>query len=777
MRSDCTIALAGNPNSGKTTIFNALTGTRQKIGNWPGVTVERKSGSFEHAGGSIEVVDLPGTYALHIGHQDDSIDEQIAQDFILSEDVDLVLNIIDAASLERGMYLTTQLLDADIPIVVALNMMDVADKHGIHIDTFALSQRLKCPVVPLVASREEGIGALVDAVTAEVRKVDEISSNCVRLSDTLEADLSELLDMMDTERPHRGGRMVACALLEGDEEALIRFSATLQARLQSHIDEVSGNHAESNFHRLAAARYQWIDETNDIITSRTDIRHTLTDYLDALFLNRLLAFPLFLGVMYLMFMFTINLGSAFIDFFDLMGNALFVEGPRVLLTQLGFPTWLIVVLADGLGGGVQLVGTFIPVIGCLFLFLSFLEDSGYMARAAFIIDRMMSGLGLPGKSFVPLIVGFGCNVPSIMATRTLESRQDRLLTTIMAPYMSCGARLTVYALFAAAFFTNNGQNVVFGLYLIGIAMAAISGLVIRNFMLTKDHTAFIMELPPYHLPTIKGVLIQSWQRLKGFVVRAGKAIVAVVVILNVVNSIGTDGTFGNQDSEKSVLSEIGKTITPLFEPMGVKKENWPATVGIFTGIFAKEVVVGTLDTLYTNLAKAENATSTTEESFDFLATVEDAVFSIPANLSQLLESADDPLGINIGDVSDAMTAAEAQAVHVSTLDMMNRLFDGELGAFSYLLFILLYIPCAATVGVIYKELGGFWALFSATWSLIMAYAVAVICYQLGNVFDHPVSSLSWTAGMLVLTASSYALLILRGRQQAQNERLIPVVNV
>jgi|TARA_B100000315_G_scaffold232217_1_gene244260 ferrous iron transport protein B len=775
--TDFTIALAGNPNSGKTTIFNALTGTRQKIGNWPGVTVERKSGTFQHAGGSIEVVDLPGTYALHIGHQNDSIDEQIAQDFILSADVHLVLNIIDAASLERGMYLTTQLLDADIPVVVALNMMDVADKHGIHIDTFALSQRLKCPVVPLVASREEGIGALVDAVTAEAGKLDDISASFIKLSDTLEADLATLLDMMDEERPSRGSRMLACALLEGDREALARFSAPLQPRLESHIESISSNHAESNFHRLTAARYQWIDDTNDSITSKTTIKHTLTDYLDALFLNRLLAFPLFLGVMYLMFMFTINLGSAFIDFFDLMGSALFVEGPRALLTQLNFPTWVIVVLADGLGGGVKLVGTFIPVIGCLFLFLSFLEDSGYMARAAFIIDRMMSGLGLPGKSFVPLIVGFGCNVPSIMATRTLEDRQDRLLTTIMAPYMSCGARLTVYALFAAAFFVDNGQNVVFGLYLIGIAMAAISGLVIRNFMLTNDRTPFIMELPPYHLPTIKGVLIQSWQRLKGFVVRAGKAIVVVVVVLNVVNSIGTDGTFGNQDSEKSVLSAIGKTMTPLFEPMGVKEDNWPATVGIFTGIFAKEVVVGTLDTLYANLAKAENASSAPEETFDFLATVNDAFFSIPVNLSQLIESADDPLGINIGDVSDAMTAAEAQEVHVSTLDLMNRLFDGELGAFSYLLFILLYIPCVATLGVIFKELGGFWALFSACWSLIMAYAVAVICYQLGNVLDHPIASLGWTAGMLALALSSYALLIVRGRQQARRERLIPVVNV
>jgi ferrous iron transport protein B len=249
-----------------------------------------------------------------------------------------------------------------------------------------------------------------------------------------------------------------------------------------------------------------------------------------------------------------------------------------------------------------------------------------------------------------------------------------------------------------------------------------------------------------------------------------------VVILNLVNSIGTDGTFGNQDSEKSVLSEIGKTLTPLFQPMGVKPDNWPATVGIFTGIFAKEVVVGTLDTLYSNLALAENGAAF-EQPFNFQATVEQALFSIPTNLSAIIENADDPLGINIGEVSDAMAAAEAQAVHVSTLGMMNRLFDGELAAFSYLLFILLYIPCAATLCVIYKELGGFWTLFSACWSLVMAYAVAVICYQLGNVFDHPVSSLAWTAGMLALAVSSYALLIHRGRRQAVNEQLIPVVNI
>ena len=368
------------------------------------------------------------------------------------------------------------------------------------------------------------------------------------------------------------------------------------------------------------------------------------------------------------------------------------------------------------GVGIQLVGTFIPIIACLFLFLTFLEDTGYMARAAFVLDRLMQRLGLPGKSFVPLIVGFGCNVPAVMATRSLDNQPDRILTTIMAPFMSCGARLTVYALFAAAFFPTNGQNIVFALYFIGIAVAVASAMVVRRHLLHSRSSTFILELPAYHLPTLKGVLIHTWQRLSGFVTRAGKAIVIVVVILNVVNSVGTDGSFGNQNTKDSVLSAIGRTITPVFRPMGIADDNWPATVGIFAGIFAKEVVVGTLDALY-----SQNTVG--ESDFNLLDEFGAAAQTIPENLSALVSTVTDPLGLDLGELSDTSAAADNQAVEINTIAAMRSLFDGELGAFSYLLFILLYMPCVATIGAIYKELGPFWAVFSTSWSVVVAYAL------------------------------------------------------
>ena len=390
-----------------------------------------------------------------------------------------------------------------------------------------------------------------------------------------------------------------------------------------------------------------------------------------------------------------------------------------------------------------------------------------MGRVAFIIDRALRRLGLPGKSFVPLIVGFGCNVPAVMATRTLDREPDRILTTIMAPYMSCGARLTVYALFATAFFPTNGQNVVFGLYLIGIAVAVLSALAVRRYLLKAPESHFLLELPAYHMPTLKGLMLQTWQRLKGFVIRAGKAIVLVVIVLNSVNSIGTDGSLGNANTEKSLLSSIGKSITPLFEPMGITEDNWPATVGIFTGIFAKEVVVGTLDALYAPGGPAVDGS--------LLVTVKAAFRSVPDNLADLGNQLTDPLGLQLGELGDTAQAAEEQNVNVGTIGAMQQLFDGRLGAFAYLLFVLLYMPCVATVGVIAKELGSYWAGFSVAWSVVMAYGSAVIVYQLGQIAENPVDAL--TACALALAAATGILIALIYSGRRRQQRLIPLITV
>ncbi|PIE41297.1 MAG: ferrous iron transporter B [Gammaproteobacteria bacterium] len=716
MNTDFTIGLVGNPNCGKTTLFNAITGAKQRVGNWPGVTVEKKTGEFNYADSAYTLVDLPGTYSLHVSHDDSSIDEQIAQNYILSGDADLVINIIDASSLERSLFLTTQVIDAAIPMVVALNMMDVAEKQGTRIDPKALSEKLGCPVVPIVASKSEGLTALLQVIEQTLKQTTAAAPP-FRFPEPVNGAIEHITALAkehaDTKLNHQ---LLATAILERDSRALEHFPEHLHDQLNDTVNQAENkvNGRLEDF--IVNARYDWVNKVVAASTQfNTSLKANLSERLDDILLNRWLAFPIFLGVMYLMFMFTINIGSAFIDAFDGVAGTIFVDGFAHLLSYTGSPTWLTTLLANGVGGGIQLVASFIPVIACLFLFLSFLEDSGYMARAAFIVDRLMRSVGLPGKSFVPLIVGFGCNVPSVMATRTLENQSDRLMTTIMAPFMSCGARLTVYALFAAAFFPHNGQNIVFGLYIIGIALAVFSGFIVRKFMMPSDLSPFIMELPQYHLPTLKGILIRTWQRLKGFIVRAGQAIVVVVILLNFINSIGTDGSFGNEDSEKSVLSAIGKSITPIFEPMGVDHDNWPAAVGIFTGIFAKEVVVGTLDTLYSQMGKSmQGDTGEEETEFDLFAGLSEALATIPANLADALSTASDPLGINIGDVSDATTAAEEQEVELNTLTLMNQLFDGKASAFAYLLFILLYIPCVATIGAIYKESGGYWAFFSAT---------------------------------------------------------------
>ncbi len=764
-----TVGVVGNPNCGKTTLFNALTGARQRVGNWPGVTVERKTGVCQWPGAEVALVDLPGVYSLGVVSTS-SIDEQIARDYVLSGEADLIVNIVDASNLERNLYLTTQLLEMRIPLVIVLNMMDVARDRRIEIDAGTLAERLGCPVVPLVASRGKGLADLREAiqrVAGDPRPPEADLGFVAELEDAI-GELVPLVAPAAADRKVEP-RWLAIKLLEEDalavelcagvpEDVLARVKHTVEAKADEDVDIL-----------IADGRYGFANALIQESVRRKGVAlRTVSDRIDRVMLNRALGIPIFLGIMYLMFMFTINVGSAFIDFFDILFGVVLVDGAREVLTGAGSPEWLTTVIADGVGGGIQTVATFIPVVGCLFLFLSVLEDSGYMARAAFVMDRFMRTVGLPGKSFVPLIVGFGCNVPAIMATRTLEHRRDRIMTVMMAPFMSCGARLPVYALFAAAFFPVGGQNVVFALYLIGIGFAIMTGMVLKTTVLQGETAPFVMELPPYRLPTLKGLLLRAWERLKTFMFRAGKVIVAVVVVLNFLSSWGTDGSFGNQDSERSVLAAIGKSITPAFAPMGIEQDNWPATVGIFTGIFAKEAVVGTLDALYTALAEPGGAGGDGDgEGFDLMAGIGDAFASVPTNLAALADTFTDPLGLNIGDTSNVAAAAEQQAVSVGTIGAMAQRFDGGLGAFAYLLAILLYMPCIAAVAAIYRETGTVWAVFAVVWTSGLAYGSAVLVYQAGTFARHPALSTWWLAGILVVFAATVMVLRHLGGQRPE----------
>ncbi len=749
------IGIVGNPNCGKTTLFNVLTGTKQRVGNWPGVTVERKVGNYHFAGSDIEIVDLPGIYSLDLTHDVTSLDEQITQDYILSGEPHLIVNITDGSNLDRNLYLTTQLLDMGVPMMMAVNMMDIAQQRNIVIDLEGLSKQLGMPVVPIMAAKGGGVETLKKVILQAVQN-RTLPSLQITYPKEIEEAIVQLLPLVQPLLPNAGenltglrdlsglkDRLFTLKLLENDHSITKWATQSLMdtaTQLRHGIEKQLGEDVDI---LIADRRYGVIAKLIEkTVTKTTQVTRTRSDQIDKIVLNRIVGIPIFLAVMYLMFMFTINLGGAFIDFFDILVGTLLVDGVGHLLQQIGTPVVLITLLAGGIGGGIQVVATFIPIIGFLFLCLSFLEDSGYMARAAFVMDRFMRFIGLPGKSFVPLIVGFGCNVPAVMATRTLERQRDRFLTILMTPFMSCGARLPVYALFAVAFFPVGGQNVVFGLYLIGIAVAILTGLIMKKTILRGEVADFFMELPPYHLPTLQNVLLHTWGRLKSFIFTAGKMIVPMVMLLTFLNSWGTDGSFGNEDSQKSVLSEIGRTLTPVFQPMGLQEDNWPATVGIFTGILAKEAVVGTLNALYTQMA----GTQTQAEVFEWWGGIRDAFATIPANLGEVTNQLLDPLGLS----RETAVATTAQAEHAGAIGAMTSHFAGPVGAFAFLLFILLYTPCAATIAAIYQETQLRWTLFVVCWTTGLAYLVATVFYQLATFAQHPWQSFGWTAGLIGL---------------------------
>ncbi|NQV71428.1 MAG: ferrous iron transport protein B [Pseudohongiella sp.] len=704
------IALIGNPNCGKTTLFNALTGANQKVGNWPGVTVEKKFGYFQLFENSIELVDLPGIYSLEQDFQ--GIDEKIAQDFLEQGDITLIINIVDATNLERSLVLSQQLMERGVAMIVVMNMVDVAAQQGITVTPHVLAEKLQLPVVEMVASRKQGI--------------DEL--------------LSCLQSVITNPNPVPGKIPQPQPLVAAEDKILQRYHHSRQ--LLNGVIELSPHH------------------------------HSLSERIDSVLINRWLGIPFFLLMIYMMFTIAINLGAVFIDFFDILFSAILVDGTTWLLQQISAYPVIITLVAQGIGGGITLVATFIPVIGFLYLCLSLLEDSGYMSRAAFVIDRLMSGIGLPGNAFVPLIVGFGCNVPAVMAARSLGRDSDRLMTIAMAPFMSCGARLTVYALFAAAFFQQNGQNIVFALYLLGIALAIFTGWIFRKQLFTNEITPSFQEMPAYHIPIARNILLTTWFRLKSFIFRAGKTIVTVVIVLSFLNSFGTDGSFGNEDSKDSILSVIGKSITPAFAPLGIEEDNWPATVGLFTGMFAKEAIVGTLDALYSESGNELDDGSAP----DIFAAAGEAFASIATELLALSESLTDPLGISIGDVSDLEAVADDQDIETSTLGNMASLFAGPFAAFCYLVFILLYAPCVAVLGTINKEAGWHWTLLVFAWSTSLAYITATVIYQIGTFSVNPLFSSIWIIAMLSMLLV-FILNLKRLSSRMVPKNLIPVVNI
>ncbi len=737
------IALVGNPNCGKTTLFNTLTGATQRVGNWSGVTIESKSGHFHYHNTHVEIIDLPGTYTLTRLDSESPQDERLTSHFLNSQPCSLILNVVDALNIERNLYLTLQLLEQRLPVVVALNRMDLMEKKGQRINVEALASHLGCKIVPMVARSGLGVEGLKETLCARTHR----EGFQLHYQSIVEEQIQHLSDTCQVPR------YVAIRWLEGESA---NSHTERVAKAQADILAQAGIEADV---LIASRRYQYIEELMASVRQTCKVPNYAYDVnrgLDRIACHRYLGIPFFLAVMYALFFFAINIGGAFQDFFELSADTFFVEGFAVLLTKLHTPAWLMGLLVSGLGKGISTVITFIPVIGAMFLALAFLEDSGYMARAAFVIDRLMRAIGLPGKSFVPMIVGFGCNVPAIMGMRTLENKRDRILAVMMSPFMSCGARLAIFTVFVAAFFPHGGPNIVFLLYVIGISMAVLTGLLLKKTLLKGEVAPLLLEMPAYQWPHWQSLWFHCWHRLKRFVLNAGKLIVPVCIIVGVLNNVSTQGTWLKESHQTSLLSAMGKTLVPVFKPLGIEEDNWPAAVGLLTGILAKEVVIGTLNSLYEDESKAEE-----RNAFHLGTRLKEAFATIPANFAELTSATLNPIA--------ASSPTESLNNHV--YGEMVRRFNGQANAFAYLLFVLLYFPCVSATAAMVREVQKGWTIFSVCWTTGLAYAMAVVYYQCATFEAHPLASLLW----LLLCIGVAMLTVVGIRYYARNlmPRMLP----
>ncbi len=598
-----TIALVGNPNSGKTTLFNALTGSNQHIGNWPGVTVEKKEGQFKFKGNQYTVVDLPGTYSLGAYSED----ELIARNYILTGNPDVVINVVDATNIERNLYLTTQLMEMGTRVIIALNMMDEAMQKNIEIDLESLSKNLGIPIVATIASKNKGLDELIERAISYAKE-DRPGSVSLSYGENIDKEIDKLKSILDSSSLDYPSRWVAVKLLEGDEEItdLVKTSISLGEDRFVPADQQEDFELE-----LVDKRYDFIGTIVSKSVRKPDQdTETLTDKIDKLVTHKFFGIPIFALIMFLVFQLTFVIGQ------DLLGGyvADAIEGLGEIvigfLDNLGSPEWVQAFLAEGVFGGLGAVLEFVPLIVVLYFFIGILEDTGYMARAAYVMDGLMRKLGLHGKSFISMIVGFGCNVPGIMATRTLEDKKDRMIALLINPFMSCGARLPIYLVFIAAFFPNHGASMLFFLYFLGIVMALVVGKIFSKTLFKGESSHFIMELPPYRLPIFKYVLRDMWDKVWDFLSRAGGIIFVVVSLLWILSVL----PFGVEPySQDSILGMIGTFLAPIFKPAGFG--TWQATVSLFAGIAAKEAVVAILGMVYAGVSEGSQLVEAIQGAF------------------------------------------------------------------------------------------------------------------------------------------------------------------
>lgn len=667
MTEKITVALTGNPNVGKTSVFNAITGSKQHVGNWPGVTVERKMGKRMHNGVEMQIVDLPGTYSLTAY----SLDEIIARDFIIEEKPDIVVQVIDATNLERNLYLTTQLMELGVKLIIALNMTDLVLAKGGSIDIAKMQEFLEVPVVSTIGSKGDGIEELMDVIKEEHHKT-RINETVFTYDKKIEEKAEEIEHILDNDPAfsHYPPRWFSMKLLEGDENIIKKAKQSDSYPLIENI--INDADAENLESEIADQRYRTIQIMLGQVCDINTVHLSGTDMVDRVLTNKLLGIPIFLSLMWAAFEITFTFATPFMNLIEIFFGWL----SQTTVNAIGIP-WLASLLGDGIIAGVGAVLVFLPNILLLFLMISLMEDSGYMARAAFIMDKVMSKFGLHGKSFIPLVMGFGCNVPAIMATRTIEDSRNRLVTILVAPFISCGARLPVYVLLAGTFFGKEAGVVIFAMYALGILVAVMSARLMRSTVLKGEDTPFIMELPSYKIPTLKGSLIHMWERGKIYLKKAGGIILIGVVAVWLLASIpapGSSAAFASEEvygTADSLIGAIGHVLQPLVEPLGF---DWKIAVALIFGVVAKEIVIGSMGVLY--------GAGEDEES-----------------LSAIL-------------AAGAMT---------------------PLAGLGLMVFTLLYVPCFACIAVIKRETGSWkWAMFQLVYSTSLAWIFAFVIYQVGS---------------------------------------------
>lgn len=653
------IALIGNPNTGKTSLFNKLTNSYEYVGNWSGVTVEKKVGQMKKI--NKEVIDLPGIYSL----SPISKDESVVTTFLLEEQVEGILNIVDASNFERNMHLSVEVLELGKPVVICLNMMDVAEKKGIHIDIDQLQQLLGVPIIPIVARSGKGFEGIYN-VASGYQQQEPCKS--LTYSQSIEEGISRIESLLEDKKfTHK--RWIAIQFLNENEAVEDYFSNEIYFEQMLDIrSAVVKELGKSVMKVISDERSTYIKEIQEKVQVHSSDKHQWTEKVDKVLTHPLLGIPIFLALMYLMFQATFTwIGAPLSDLLDGFVSGPFTDFVVQGLTAIGASSFIIDLICDGIIAGVGGVLVFIPQIFVLFLFISLLEDSGYMARIAVVMDRLMEFFGLNGKAFIPMIISFGCNVPGVMAARTIEQPKERLLTILVAPFMSCSARLPVYALFGAAFFTQNQSLVVFSLYILGIIIALIVTKILSMTILKKETTVFFVELPAYHMPQWKTLWRSTWEKGKGFLRKAGTIIFAGSVIIWLLSYIGPSGLNVNMDD--SFLAMIGGAFGLLFTPLGFG--TWQAGASLISGFLAKEVVVSTMAIIY---------------------------------------------GVSEGALSSTI------GTHFNMLS-----------AYTFMAFVLLYMPCLATVGAIKRETQSVkWTLFATLYPFVVAYIVAIVIYYVGS---------------------------------------------